>query len=511
MLVSVVAAVLVAMVACSSGDDDGGGADDGAGSATTTPSDSLQSLTDGLVDELSASFDVGTGSPTLYTEAECQDTYPALSQCMGNNPAAPYILPVVPSWPDEFSDPALENAFGETSPGHSATFRLDPREAVVFFGTMPPAGRYLSLQTYVATREGTFDTSSPSYQAVATVDPKFLDVLFLTVPANPSRVESFSSIGNAINDVDIEQQSGTSFGTQKFFIITPDAGMETAVRDALHQSGVSDADIFTEPVSYPDMRLGLDASADDFLGVMRYALPDDASAGDDWRDTLPLSVVRVRERPSSTRAAQPYPTSVYEARSATPEAQYSSDLDGLVAAVCDRWGGCDQPAPIGDLQAPPLNQIGPTCRQVGMNCLGDGQDSPYYYSGQLPLDDGEVYAVVDTLGTQTGNATYVSLGINDTSRLLGVASVDDPTLEGTAMPYSSTVDDADKFFVYYVTRDCDGLEDLTNGNCVSITTDMVPTGAATTLSLREYIRPGTARGADSAQLLQPLVVKLTPP
>ncbi len=483
----------------------------GACGSSTSPSNSLETLTADLVNELSANFEVATGYPKLYTSADCDYTYAVLKNCVANNPAAPYIIPIVPTWPNEYTDPALKDMLGPTRDGTSGSYRLDPREAIVVFGTLPPAGRYTSLQTYVGSRQGSYDQSSPAYQTLAAQDPGFLDTLFLKLPQNQSRIESFSSVGNAINNVVIDQQSGASFGTLKFFIITPDAGMDQTVRSALGQLGVSSADIFTEPVSYTDMRLGLEMPADDFFSVIRYALPNDPVAGGDWRNTLPLSVLRVRENPSSTRAAQPFPTIGYDARSGTSEAQYAGDLNNLLGAVCKRWGSCGQPAPLIDVQAPPINDIGPSCRLIGMNCIADGQDSPYYFSGDLPLDNGEVYAVVDTLATETGNATYVSIGINDSAKLLGVGSVDDPALKGSADAYASTVSNTDKLFVYFLARNCDGLEAMTDGKCLSITDNMVPPGVKIKLSLRDYVFPGTARGPDSAQLLKPMVVQVSRP
>ena len=479
------------------------------GSAPTNQSSSLETLTNGLVHELSANYQVASGYPKLYTQADCPASYAVLKNCLGNNPAAPYILPIVPTWPNEFSDPAMKNAFGETHPGDSATYRLDPREAIVVFGTLPPPGRYMGLQTYVATQEGTFDQSSSVYQYLEAHIPSSLGVFFDTVPQNPSRIQSFSDLGNSINNVVINRQSGASFGTVRYFIITPDAGMDQAVRSALGHLGIRSADIFTEPVSSSGVRLGLDESADDFVTTMRYALPNDLEAGNTWRQTLPLSVIRVREPPSSARAAQPYAAPVYDARSATPEAQYGGDLNDLVGAVCKRWGSCNGQMPMPDLEAPPFNMVGPACRPIGMNCLAPTQDTPYYFSNDLTLDHGEIYAVVDTLATETGNATYVSLGINETSKLLGVANVDDPALKGSAASYASTVHDTGKLFVYYLTRNCAGLENLTGGNCLSITNDMVPPGGSFKISLRDYVRPGTARGPDSAQLLKPMVMKVT--
>ena len=476
---------------------------------STSQSSSLDTFTNDLVHELSGRYEVARGYPTLYTQADCQYTYPALKNCLGNNPAAPYILSIVPTWPNEFSDPALKNAFGKTRHGDSASYRLDPREAIVVFGTLPPPGRYTGLETYMATHEGTFDESSPTYQFIAGRFPATLGTFFATVPQNPSRIQSFSDLGNSINDVVIDRQSGASFGTRRFFIITADAGMDRAVRSALGQLGVRSADIFTERISSSGIHLGLDESADDFITTMRYALPNDAKAGNDWRKTLPLSVLRVREHSSSTRAAQPYPASGYDTRSAAPEAQYASDLNDLVDAVCKRWGSCSDKRPLPDLEAPPFNMVGPACRPIGMNCLAPTQDTPYYFSSDLMLDHGEIYAVVDTLATETGNATYVSIGINQTSRLLGVASVDDPVLKGSAGSYASSVNNTGKLFVYYLTRNCKGLENLTDRKCLSITNEMVPPSDSFKISLRDYVRPGTVRGPDSAQLLEPTVMKVT--
>jgi hypothetical protein len=483
----------------------------GCASTSTSQGTSLPTFTNDLVHKLSANYQVATGYPKLYTKADCSYTYPDLLNCLGNNPAAPYIVPIAPTFPDEYSDPALKDVFGPTHPGTSGTYRLDPREAIVLFGTMPPPGRYMSLVTYVATRQASFDTSSPEYQAIAAQQPSLVNALFLKLPNEPTRIESFSSVGDPINNVNIAGQSGGSFGTFRYFIITPDEAMDHAVRSALGQMGVPAADIFTEPVSYAGMRLGLNASADDFVSTIRYALPDDPNAGDQWRNTLPLSVMAVRERSSSTRAAQPFPTSAYAARSVTSEAPYSGNLHDLIDAACRRWTGCSTPTQLVDLYDPPVNLIGGSCRPINENCLGDTNDTPYFFSNSLPLDHGEIYAVVDTLATETGNAAYVSMAINDASKFLGVAAINDPDLKGSAGSYSPNVKNTDKFFVYYLTRDCAGLQNLTGGKCLSITNDMLPPGTPMRISLRDYIRPGTARGPNSAQLLAPVVMQVTRP
>ena len=68
-----------------------------------------------------------------------------------------------------------------------------------------------------------------------------------------------------------------------------------------------------------------------------------------------------------------------------------------------------------------------------MDCLGDNQDDePQISGGTYHLDDGQVIAVVGTLGKETGNATYSSLSVNWFPELVGVLNRDDLVLEESA-------------------------------------------------------------------------------
>jgi len=193
------------------------------------------------------------------------------------------------------------------------------------------------------------------------------------------------------------------------------------------------------------------------------------------------------------------------------------------------------------LQMPPANEIGPRCTEVGMDCLADNQDATYQGShfptilDAFPrlLDKGEVYAVVGTLGTQTGNATYVGLGINNTKLSLGVENIRDDQLKNTAQAYTREVGNTDKFYLYYFARNCEGLEDLTdpnpndpNGlkrNCFEITEEMIPvcqdyknfaedpSCVFFEFSVRDYIFPGTRRGPASELILPSVLIKLREP
>ena len=152
-----------------------------------------------------------------------------------------------------------------------------------------------------------------------------------------------------------------------------------------------------------------------------------------------------------------------------------------------------------------------------MNCLAPKEDAAYFMGPRLPLPDDRVYAVVGALGTQTGNATYVGLGLNSSVTQLGFDNIDDDTLAGTADGYD--VPNHDRFFLQYFARDCTGLEALTAGSHCYAIGDQLPdctdpadlTCAMLVLSVRNYLLPGSQRGPAPELTLNPLVIPLRRP
>lgn len=483
-------------------------------------------------------YQVERGYPMLYTDSECDAySYPVMQNCYGNNPASPYVVLVVKSWAEEFVDPATVNALGRTRQGYSATYRLDPREAIVVAAELPPPGRYMGLQSWVFTKEWlTPDTrwNESWYSLIAGRAPSLVGFLFSTVPGNASRIQSFSSLSNNINNVVIERKTGAAFGQTRYFVITPDKHMDETVRASLHLAGVPDEHIFTEPIPPGIGPIGLDATADDFVTLIRYAMPDDDHAGHAWWTNLPLSILRVRER-SPDRPPEPFEPFVADERTAADESDYQDDLYDLIRRVCGRWGqSCDpqndnnpdQLRRLIDLTIE-LGQFGPLCRAIGMNCLGDGQDASYFVAPGRAFEDparpgsGWIYAVVGTLGTKTGNATYVGLSVNDLAKLKGALNISDIPLTSSAASYSSTVGNTDKLFVHYFARDCEAVASLTDGQCTTVTHDLVPERVAPlddlsteglfSAALRSYVQQGKARGPLSSGQLRPWVIRFDQP
>ncbi|MBM9435017.1 hypothetical protein [Actinacidiphila bryophytorum] len=523
---------LLGMAAC--------GQHQAVGRAHTVP----DSADTGLVTSLRKSgFQVNPGYTELYTQKECRDyTYPVLKNCLANNPAAPYVSPIVKTWPDEYVDPAAVNAFGKTKPGYTGSFRLDPQDAIVLYGKMPPPGRYMSLQTWEFSQNGRWTPGDYDKWQNTPNRPVPMQYLFDTIPPDGSqsgRTQSVSALGDTVNNVVMERQAGYSFGKNRYFIVTPSSTTDHAVRKALQAQGVPAKDIFTEQIpsrdSYgPIGPLGMGSDAIDFVSAFRYAVPDagQEAAADEWRAQPPLKVLRLRA-PASLGPVQRYGALTFAPRTANDEGYLSDDLQNLLQAVCGRAVAtahlrstdCARPSSALSMVDPvrDLGWSGPYCRSINMNCLGDEQDAIYWLGRPLPLDSGQVYAVVDTLATETGNATYAALSVNDSSLLAGVANILNPGLKGSADGYGNAVRNSGKFFVHYFTRDCAVLRGLPDWprNCTSITTQMLPSHADTSAegdpalhgtfmpSLRDYIKPGTERGPKSSEVLPPRILTFT--
>ncbi len=259
--------------------------------------------------------------------------------------------------------------------------------------------------------------------------------------------------------------------------------MDNTIRNALAAISINEEDIFTEPIP-SDMKIGLDQAADDFTTFIRYSQPDDGGTpgtpSDTWRTNLPLVVLRVRDT-RTDRDPNLYPPVVLETRTAVDESPLKPDLINLVSAVASKWGqpcvntDCsDLAESFNDLQTFPPYMVGPLCIAIGENCLGDNWDAAYQLYGPASLDNGEIYAVAGTLGTETGNATYVGFGINYAEVFLGVANLSNKDLDGTANGYAEEINNTDKFYLYYVTRDCSGLKGLTDGNCFELPVTLIP-------------------------------------
>lgn len=456
----------------------------------------------------SKGFAVARGYWTLWGVEDCKYPIRTIGYCYGNNPTAPYALAMVPTWKDEYVDRRFHHLVNEGLRNMTAIHRLDGREAMVIVAQMPPPARYFGIGSNVFTKKAAFNPDDPIIDFVAN-DPQLQDILFGVSP-DPERRMLVSSIGQSTNNVMIKEQTQSSpWDRPAYFVIASDADMEADMRAALVQAGAQSSEIFTETVSPFLVKLGLRRSADDLITYIRYSMPVDKRAGEKWRKELPLAVLRVRDMSDRTYN-NPLPLPSYAVRSHNAnENLLATDLANLKRAVAESWAQPNADTILFFSAYKQLDLIGQHCLGTlgagrgPMDCLGDSQDADYQISMSGKLDKNLVIAVMGTLSTETGNATYTSLSVNWFPELVGVASIDDPELKGSAAAFASAVSDPNKFYVYYVARNCAGLT-----HCREISKQLVPTGGTVKLIQRNYINPGSTSGPDPDYMLNPVAIVL---
>jgi hypothetical protein len=487
------------------------------------PSDLEQKVQDFQNAVITKGYETTRGYWKLWPVEDCKYPLQTVGFCYGNNPTAPYVLAVFPPWKNEFVDRSLKLTITKTRKGTNPNYRLGEREALVVLAELPPPARYFGIGTNVFTRKTELNTNDPVYKKLDQPETQDLLGIIFGFSPNPDRMMTLASIGDTINNVVIEKQSKENWGQQRFFVITPDKAMADAMTEALESAGVDPSHIFTERVSPELVKTGYGPEADDFITYIRYSMPNDLALGEKWRDQLPLTVLRVRD-PNGGTAKEPFAIPEYETKNANfDEHALESDLTSLVAAVKKYWG---QDAASSDFRSltlwvdligqhclgydgppPPDPDEDITLPRGPMDCLGDNQDDePQISAGTYHLDDDQVIAVVGTLGTKTGNATYTSLSVNWFPELVGVLNRDDVVLEESAKKFKDALSNPElytKFYVYYFARDCTGLYPW----CQEISRKLVPRGDTIKIIQRNYINPGSMRGPDPKQVLNPVSIE----
>jgi hypothetical protein len=473
---------------------------------------------------IEAGYEVARGYWTLWSVDDCKYPLQTVGFCYGNNPTAPYVLAMVPPWKNEFVDPSLKYALTYPREGVTPNYRLGEREAVVVLAELPPPARYFGLGTNVFTRQAKLNEEDPVYELLDYPQTADLLSIIFGVSPNPDRMMMMASIGDSTNNVVIEEQSKENWGQQRFFVTTPDKDMAKAMADLFEKVGIDKTHVFTEPVSPDLLRLGYGPEADDIITYIRYSMPNDIALGEKWREQLPLTILRVRDKKGGL-AKEPFDIPEYETKEANfDEHALEADLSNLVKAVKEYWGQTsdDNSADFRNLSiwvdligqhclgddGPPA-PVDPdiTLPRGPMDCLGDDQDADYQISaGTYHLDDGQVIAVVGTLGTETGNATYTSLSVNWFPELVGVQNCDDTVLEESAKKFKDVLSDPElytKFYVYYFARDCSGLYPW----CEEVPIKSVPSGDTIKIMQRNYVNPGSRRAPDPTKVLVPVSIQ----
>lgn len=490
----------------------------------------------------SSDFDIVEGTVRVFDSSQCKDAESPLMMsygtCFGDNPITPYVMPYFPSAPTEYIDPAYGDVFmaDEGTPARS-TYRLGLNEAVVTLMDMPPEAAYFGYQTYLFTREQSrypFFTRFP--RLLSRIQSMGLVFSPRTSP-NPERFELFASTGNAVNQLRLQNlnQNQAVWGKKVAFVTSASPEVEQKVSDYLRQTYGDEWIIAHEKIDR-DHQVGLTKEADDFMTLIRYALPQDKVRGEDWRTHAVdhLRTFRFTLKDSSS-ALQPFAYQDYDTKTANSEHHLNalvSKVTGVLQSdLAQRYPDKQVrkrlfvPSTISTETFQLFSGVaglqssesktqgaflqGDFCRKYAFSCLGDSQDTDAYR--YLPLNDFSLQTDSFFVGVdhaQTGNATYVSLSFYDRGIFMGL---DSNSALPSAYDFVSQLNLLNRFTAQEQTDlkvltataiGAPGCAQKYGGMCWEID-ETLDANKAYSLIQRAYLRPASQAGADPLLMITP--------
>jgi hypothetical protein len=484
-------------------------------------------------------YTVVQGNVFLMVNTECPTFVAIFESCFGQNPASPYIIPQPPieqSYVDPYYAVPLE------TPGPDGLtdiiYRLGDNDALVTIISYPPKAAYFGYQSYVFTREIS-DYAGITPPRTPTVSP------------DPSRYDLFCSIGNAINIVIVQNQydSAPWGGTVVMYITTPNQNLANALIANARRHGINPNSIFVEPVG-SNVITGNDASADDMITLMRYAVPESTSAASDWQNALSSNVL-VYKITNPDIAVSRFGVNQYTAHvSNTDETRLTMALQQLAALLQTYLADTQTPidtAASHQTEAttaddsdgiPTSGLVGSSCIAYGVDCEGDNQDTSTYatlinYVLLLGPEETAFIAGVNHSVESVNNNHYLSVDIYNASNSSGVAgaSQTNPTAAGfdsgfltgsaqhvltalgiTIPPEDTALtDNIAKLYVTFMARNCNNATiAAAKAYCIDLMgRSLIPLDDPISIVERSYVVPSRTTGGYPPNMVYPYIIAAT--
>lgn len=486
---------------------------------------------------------VEQGNASLFDTIACEKFEEVFGTCFGANPAAPFIQ-LQPPVRGSYVDPFFAAPFNSTGPTGVQTnlfFRLTDNDALITLVKLPPQAAYLGYQSYLFTRltslyanssAGQLTTVRQATQFVSPDQPSQL------VSPDPGRFEIDGSLGNALNNVIVKNQSGAAWnGATVVYVTTSNQNIANYIRD----HAPNKCFVFVEPIG-SNVITGAGAQADDFLTQIRYAVPQNQRAASDWLNKLNENVLVYKvtnPRVSVNRFGPPS----YSVRRASGETKLQKPLEELTRLL-QGWLASKSSKPVHVNELADLYRISPEgeldgfigtkCIANGTNCDADNQDSAVRYGALSSLRSSQSAIVAGINHTVTDNASYLSVGITyalsgnfDLTKQYGAASSSQTNESAVGFPFGTLTGSAEEvlkklglyrnaptelkqavgsLYVSFVSRNCQKYVRDVAGHCIDLHETKIPEDAVIGIAERNYIKPGTTTGPNGSKLVNTKVI-----
>jgi hypothetical protein len=464
----------------------------------------------------SSGYSITQGGVMQVSNNDCAQFISAFGTCFGNNAAAPYLIPQVPSdgtYMDSYS--SSFNVVSLTGANSNINYRLSDNDALVVVVNLPPQAAYMGYQSYMFSR-------ATSWYAANNITPQ------TTLSSDASRASIFGSLGNAINNTIVANQSGSSWSGTAVYITTSNQQLKDSLIASANQRNLNTNRMFYEQVP-SNIITGTTQNADNFTTLIRYAVPENASAGSAWINASASNILVYRVSNTNIPVSR-FGTYSYSTKQTTDESAYQNSLREL-SLMLETWlkangspTATERNVTVSDaiINSVITGLVGNQCIATGKDCMGDSQDTDAYRSAsQLgPLLNTPII-MSGVNHTLVNAATYVSLSVYDLNTTAGVASASQAadfsggTLNGSAeavlraLGIYNLASDTLKaqlpmLYTSFVARSCPAA---IAGYCIPISTTQIPLNNYVAVTQRAYIKPGTTIGGNPNYMLSPKVIK----
>lgn len=405
--------------------------------------------------------------------------------CFGNNPAAPYLLPLVPLTPGQtaanlpIKNPLTDYPLVPEDKGLYLEYFLQPDEAIVLVGKTPPQVEYFGFRSYLVRR---FSPADGAYKYI------------------------FASLGDTANNFTTKTtNSANPYGKPVMFISTADQGIDNRIRSAAARAGYDSGIINTDVLPDPMIKLGATGTPDSFAILERAALFADPAAQKAYYADPGVTVFRITPRRTGNLDPFSVPDLRVKGTGKTSELDLLATENELGQAIIARY---DYLSPR-DLQTSVAFEAGYDAIQRSTNALGDNRDTIYLSSDNFLLRErpDDFVIVYGPNHAATGKAVYANFGIYGRIALNGVASVDSTNYQ-TAEQFLPGNPQAKNFYVYKLARHCGASEDVP---CLEVPTGPgsagIPLLQPAFLAFRAYVEPSTKVGPTFEEVLYDRAIK----
>jgi hypothetical protein len=471
----------------------------------------------------SSGYGIVQGSSTLTSVSYCQQVIvPVFGTCFNSDPGDPYVVPLVP----------VGNGYVDTLLGGFAAqklsngtvvgedFRLDQTEAELIIVKLPPLAGYFSYQGYV------FSRLASDYPYKVT-----------PVPPDPSRAELYASYNNSINNTIIKAKTGLSFGEgYAAFLSTANSALSADMTTQFSAVGGDPSLILTDPIG-SNVGVGLGANNDDFSMLLRYLVPSDPVAGNDWLNNAASNVLVYRiAQPASLNVTRYGNTPLQNRAYNTNETVYASDVTEL-STLMKNWLKTQEKKNKFKIRkatatmtadangAPTAGSVGPICIEKGHLCNGDEQDAIHWAVAIGALPDQRLFVMAGVNTAATNNTTSFGLALEDATIKTGVLTINQTnpaaagfstgTVTGSAELALKTLglwsqaspalqNDAPNLYVQIFTRGCTAQQTYCGQTFTTvIPSTTIPFSDAISIFQRAYALPGYTGGPNPRYVIAP--------